>query len=742
MFSMVRILRTCFFVLWISSSFAQVSKKDSLVNELEKATQDTSKIKLLLSLSFDLRASEPARALEYATTSLKLSKKIYDRKKEAKSHNNIGLAYFYQSQYDSAIAHYENSLKIGISTSDSSAISLAYSQLGNTYKALSNFPISIEYHKKALRIRENTKDTFLIVQSYSNLGNTYVKTGQYELASKYFFQALEILKNKKQTSEYVNTLGGLGNTFMRQKNYRKAIDYFQMCYRYNNELKDERILNATLLNLGSTYTLLGKHDSALFFLKQNIKINEKAKNKQRLADAYITIASVYKHTEQVYEAKKHLLKALDIYAELKLNEEYIRTLLDLSEIFLLSGDKTNGRYYLNESLSHIDSMQNANIVADHYLSVARCYNLMGKYSEAYNYLSKGFELKDSMQTTGGIQAIAQMHSAFDFKVKENEIELLNREKEISNYKIGQQQTIIFFLVIGAVIFILLVFFVFRGYQKARKANLALSSANLEINEKNKNISDSINYAKNIQNALLTVPKGFKEKFKDDYFILYKPKDVVSGDFYWIEYHDRHLLIAAADCTGHGVPGSLVSMLGFEKLKQAVHEKMLVRPNKILSFTNKSFIETFSLNEATTTLRDGMDIALCSINIANNELYFAGANRPLWIITQNDKGEKEIKTLDATKTAIGGFTEKEQEFDLINYSPKKGDIIYLFTDGYTDQFGGERNKKYTIKRFRELLLSIAHLPLPEQREKLESEFTSWKSVNEQVDDVLVIGFKIA
>lgn len=731
------------FLFWIKGSFAQGTKTDSLIIVLSTTKQDTTKLQILLELSFRLRGLEPHKALEYANNALRLSQKLSQKKQEARAHNNIGLAYFYFSMHDSAIAHYEQSLKIGKTIPDSATISLAYSQLGNTFKAISNLPLSIEYHKKALRIRKNSQDTTLIVQSYSNLGNTYVRNLQYELAMECFFQSLELLKNKKDLPEYTNALGGLGNIYRAQKNYERAIEYYQMCYNSYSLNTDERGMNVTLLNLGAVYGEMGKHDSALIYLKQCIKINErKKKETQQLAEAYAAIADVYSQTDQLYEAKKYLAKAVDIYTELKLNQESAQALFNLSKFFLLSGDKVNGEYYLNEGFKYIKSIKNDDMLSGIYAQAANCYNLTGNPAQAFDYLTKSIRLKDSIETARGVQAIAQMQSAFDFKLKENEIESLNQEKQISNYKISQQQTIIIAMLIGSVLFILLVFFIFRGYKKTREANQALSIANKQINEKSKNISDSINYAKNIQNAILTVPKSFKEQFKDNHFVLYKPKDVVSGDFFWIEFHGRHLLIAVADCTGHGVPGSLMSMLGFEKLKQAVHEKMLLRPHKILSFTNKSFIETFSSNETTGFLRDGMDAALCTLNLATSELLFSGANRPLWIVTTNDKGDRELIVLKATKAAIGGFTEKEQQFDLIKHTVKKDDIIYLFTDGYADQFGGMQNKKFMIKRFRDLILAIASLPMNDQKVRIEEAFNEWKKDNDQVDDVLVIGFKIS
>lgn len=738
----LRLIGIFFFILVIQGISAKNVNTDSLVIELAKTKQDTSKIKILLSLSFSLRATESDKALEYANTALRLSQKNLNKKTEAKAFNNIGLAYFYKSNYDSAQIYYGDALKIGIEISDSSIISLSYSQMGNVYKALSNVPLSIEYHKKALRIREHTKDTILTVQSYSNLGNAYVRNNQYELAMKNFFKGLELIKTKKETPEYANALGGIGNVFLYQKNYKKAIEYFSQCYSFYKEQNDMRGLNTALLNLGDCYKLLKNYDTALVYLQQAIKINEKIKNKQKIAESYLSIGSVYEETNHFRTAVEYSQKAVDIYKELALKPELARALLDLAQKFLKLGDDLNGRIYLNEGLVYIESIKNKEVIISTYQQVAQCYSLLDDNFKAYHYLQKASELQDSLFTANSIQAIAQMQSAFDLKSKENEIELLNKGKEISDYKISRQQNVIFSLLGGALLIILLVFFILRGYRKTKRVNVALSDAYKQINEKNKNISDSIQYAKNIQNALLRIPKYFDEQLRGNYFILYKPKDVVSGDFYWIEQYDKLLLVAAADCTGHGVPGSLMSMLGIEKLKQAVREKGFTKPDDVLSFVNRSFKETLSINGTEAALRDGMDIALCCIDLSNNKVHFAGANRPMWISTTNENGEKTLQIINATKAAIGGFTDETQQFQSHTYSCKKSDTIYLFTDGFTDQFGGDKNKKYNIKHFRELLSSFSDLSMDKQKQRAEAVFNDWKANNEQVDDVLIIGIKIA
>ena len=264
----------------------------------------------------------------------------------------------------------------------------------------------------------------------------------------------------------------------------------------------------------------------------------------------------------------------------------------------------------------------------------------------------------------------------------------------------------------------------------------------ELAQKNKDITDSINYAKRIQNAILPNERLLHENFEDA-FVFYKPRDIVSGDLYWFaktktsNEQKHHLkIIAAVDCTGHGVPGAFMSLIAFELLNQTVKEKDINSPADVLRFLNKRI--PFALNKNNTErLYDGMDVAVCAIDTANLILYYSGANRPLWIIS--NKGEfQEIKP---TKVSVGGHTKEYQVFENHTVKINKGDTIYFFSDGYADQFGGTKNKKIGTKKLKELLLLYSKLPLIKQKQNIETFYEKWKAEGEQIDDIMVFAIKI-
>ncbi len=302
------------------------------------------------------------------------------------------------------------------------------------------------------------------------------------------------------------------------------------------------------------------------------------------------------------------------------------------------------------------------------------------------------------------------------------------------------QKVLNIMIVAMIGFIIIALFVvYRNYRSKLAANLLLETQKIEISaqkriieEKNHEVMDSINYSKRIQSAILPDIHDI-EKNINDFFILYKPKDIVSGDFYYYNKLKEDIFIAAADCTGHGVPGAFMSLVGFKESKIA--NAQFDTPGQILKALNNGVKETLKQGNEEAT-GDGIDIAL--LRIRNTQISYAGANRPLWIIKKNSFSIIEVK---ATKSAIAGFTKSNQEFEEHTIDLEKGDCVYLFSDGYADQFGGDKNKKLTTKRFKDYLITVKNQAMKDQKKQLESFVDKWRGPNEQVDDILVIGIRI-
>ena len=262
----------------------------------------------------------------------------------------------------------------------------------------------------------------------------------------------------------------------------------------------------------------------------------------------------------------------------------------------------------------------------------------------------------------------------------------------------------------------------------------LIESNKLLLDKNKDVTDSIYYAQRIQQSILQTPELLKKYFSES-FLLYKPKDIVSGDYYWFYEDDIYKYIAVVDCTGHGVPGAMMSMVANSMFKEVFINRKISNPSEILKALDEELEKTINKNQD-ATFNDGMDVSLIRIDKSTSELVFAGAFRSVLIVSKN-----EITELKGSRYPIGFYSGIEKKFDSVVYKLKKGDSIYLFTDGFIDQFGGEKNKKLNKLNFRELLNTINDMKMDEQEAFLEYSFNNWKQDLDQTDDVLVVGIRI-
>ncbi len=285
----------------------------------------------------------------------------------------------------------------------------------------------------------------------------------------------------------------------------------------------------------------------------------------------------------------------------------------------------------------------------------------------------------------------------------------------------------------------------RSRLELEKSKLLIEQKKEEVEEKNKEITSSLRYAKRLQEAMLPPKHLLESFFNQNYFVLYKPRDIVSGDFYWAKkikttpvdgISKDYLLLAVADCTGHGVPGAFMSLLGSSFLNQSSVERDINSPGDALNYLNQKIISTLNHGYGDEEIRDGMDISLVAIELESKLLAYSGANNPIYIVR-----DKVLEKLAATKQAIGNMNETILPFNNTTTQLQKGDCVYLFTDGFADQFGGEKGKKYRYKQLEEILTSNSQLPFTQQYELLNKSFINWQGELEQVDDVLIVGFSV-
>ncbi|MBK7183760.1 MAG: SpoIIE family protein phosphatase [Bacteroidetes bacterium] len=400
---------------------------------------------------------------------------------------------------------------------------------------------------------------------------------------------------------------------------------------------------------------------------------------------------------------------------------------------LKNADKTieNAQHAINVSIEHDYQLS----IGTSYYLLAKAYSLKRDFSQAFTYLEKYSIITDSIYNEKNSRSINEMSAKYESDKKELMIGSLEKDKALSNEKLEQEKKFKIYLIVFCLMVAGFAFFLFRSNVEKKKTNNELSHAYKEIETKNKEIQDSINYAKRIQEAMLP-EVSLLQKYFPEGFGLYMPKDVVSGDFYWFNELNENLYFAVADCTGHGVPGAFMSMISIDKLNQSLIDKKIDLPSKILSNVNNSIKNALKQNNVQTGSKDGMDIALCSYDKRTMTLNYAGANRPVWIIRNNDLIEQK-----PDKLSIAGYTEYDQQYTNRSIQLEKGDSVYVFTDGIVDQFGGPDGKKFMSKRLKELLIEINTKPMSEQELVLKGAIENWQGKLEQIDDILVLGMKI-
>lgn len=322
----------------------------------------------------------------------------------------------------------------------------------------------------------------------------------------------------------------------------------------------------------------------------------------------------------------------------------------------------------------------------------------------------------------------------DLQIRENEEKIAFQLEAIQ-----KQKLVIIAAIVALVLLLGLAYFIFVNYKNKKRANELLEEKNKKITAQRdqiayqkKHITDSIHYAQKIQRAILPSMELFTDEI--DHFVLYKPRDIVSGDFYWVDKLDNKQVIIAADCTGHGVPGAFMSMLGVSLLNEIIRNRNILAPHEVLNNLRTMVIESLGQGQAGTEVKDGMDMTVTVIDFDKDKLYFAGANNPLYHIRN---GELTQYRADKMPVAIH---EVMDEFNLVTVDLQKGDTFYTFSDGYVDQFGGPKQKKFLSKNFRSLLLEIQNLDMIDQGKRLDEVFEEYMADVEQVDDVVVIGVR--
>lgn len=739
-----------------SNSSAQNHTIDSLTSFVKISKEDTTKVNTLNTLCREVKnTGDFQKANQYANDALSLSKKLRFKKGEAKAYNNIGIIFDNQGDYENALKNYIIALKIREEIGDKTGIAGSYNNIGNIYYAQGNYSAALKNHLSSLKTRTEINDKNGMAICFMNIGNVYHLQGNYSDALKNQFSSLKLREELGDKQGIANCYNNIGNIYYSQNIYKEALKNQMAALKIRKEIGDKNGIGSSYNNIGIIYYLQGNFSDALINQLASLKIMEEIGDKRGIAMSYNNIGIIYKNKGNYDEALKNQLASLKLAQELEDKNGIANCYTNIGIVFTKQGKFKEASEYLDKGLKMSKEIGAKDYIKDTYSGLAELDSAQassfpigngpGKFwRSAFENHKMAIIYRDSLVNQETSKKLVESQMQYEFDKKESVAKAEQEKKDALNIAERRKQTIILYFV-GFVAFLILCFavFAYRSYRQKQKANSLLEEKNnyiekqkILVEEKNREITDSINYAKRIQHSLLASTQFLKNNLPE-HFIFFQPKDIVSGDFYWAtELGNGQFAIATADSTGHGVPGAIMSMLNISCLNEAVSGQKLTAPNEILNYTRSRIIHHLANDGSEEGGKDGMDCSLISFDFSKKQLTYSSANNPVWIARGN-----EILAFSPDKMPVGKHDKDSVSFTQHTIQLQKEDVVYTFTDGMPDQFGGPNGKKFMYKQLKELLLSIAKLPMEEQGELLKSALNKWKSHLEQVDDICVIGVRI-
>lgn len=664
--STFRICFTVFIFLMIAPGFSQNSKLDSLYTVLKNNTKEDS---------------------------LKVN-----------SYHDIGSAYYDNARYDSAMIYYSKCLLLSekLNLKLNQANSLV--NIGLIYHNQSNYPKGLEYFTRSQKLYEKLGDKAGIARCLNNMGLIYDMQGSYSEALDYYTRSLKIDEELRDKDGISGDLLNIGSIYETKKDYAKAFEYYNRALKLKQELNDKEGISSCYTNIGLIYDAKKDYEHALEYLNRSLKLDEELDNKEGIILDLVNISDINVTLKNYKEAKALAQKVISLSKQIQsLNNERMGY----------------------EILSNAESA-------------------LGNFKEAYASHVKFKQLTDSIFNIENSHQLSDTKVKFEVEKKEAELKARSEAQVAISLEEKKRHQLIIYIVIGMLL--ITAVFTFTLFKRFRLTNkqkqiievkerqtqsqyVIIEEQKRLVELKHKEITDSIQYAERIQRSFLASDKLLKKNLKD-FFILFHPKDVVSGDFYWSAEHNGNFYFAVCDSTGHGVPGAFMSLLNMFFLSEAIKEKDILAPHEILNHVRNRLIEHISQDGAA----DGMDCILICINNTTKKLTYSAANNAPILISEN-----KVIELPKDKMPVGKG-ENETSFTLHELNIKQEDTLYLYTDGYADQFGGPDIKKFKSRQLNEFLITVAKNPINKQADILNKRFLDWKGELDQIDDICIIGIK--
>lgn len=778
------------FIFFANSSLAQTYSADSLKKVLHTVKQDTEKVNTLLHYAGTFENTNVDTALTLALQALQLSRNSSWQKGIANSLYDVGIFYDIRGEFGRAEKYEDSSMELCKQYGFGNKLASVNNALGNLLSEESQYSKALDYYYKALGY-DSIMNKGSLPDLYNNIGLVFSDQGSYVKAEEYYFKSLEIYDATGNKDGTATTLSNLGNIYEIQGEHDKALKCYTKALDFDVKIHKDGAIASDYSNIGNTYLAMNKYSEALDYIHKSIQLSTKIGQLGNISNDignigltfinFYEIDSTHQNFTYTVNGKEVIIQYSNIldsalYYELK------------AQAIAASTNNKQGLVYAFQGLGSIFSLQrNNNKAIDSYeagVALADSLGLMheemeisqslahtliraGNYQLATKYFDKVLALKDSLFGREKEKETGKLEAQFEYDKKLMEQHSRHeKEQAIAEEQNKREKYVIASVSLGLVAVLALLLVIFRRFritneqkkvieEQKKEVDTAydkLNSTHALLQEKDKDITDSIAYARKIQSAILPSEEQLKDSL-GNCFILYKPRDVVSGDFYWCHTAENKVVFAVVDCTGHGVPGAFMSMIGNSVLNQVVIENNNFNSAEILNKVRNNLLKQLQQKGQEAVSRDGMDMALCVWDKIKNTLQYSGANSSLYMVRKNINSNatpnpkmrvhgSDMLELLADKQPIG-YQEGRMEttFTSQTLNLQKGDCIYITSDGYQDQFGGEKNKKFTSRALRNLLVSINNQPVIEQKNILDTTIEKWKNTYAQTDDICVMGIKI-
>ncbi|MCB2197388.1 MAG: tetratricopeptide repeat protein [Bacteroidetes bacterium] len=741
----------------IHNVIGSISINDTL-STYSSVDEGVQKAKKLIELSEEIRAMDPQKAAEYGLEAIRISKEITNSELQQMAEFTAGFAFYIQNDFEKALHHLDNSLEISRNIENKPGEAASLNRIGNTFQLMGEYGKALDYYNMAMTINKELEDDQEIARTLTNLGSVYRLHGNYELAINQHLKALGIYEGLKNNEGIAWSALNIARLFKMMKNYPKSLDYVNQSLEIYQNIEDKQDLSIgvtlCLKEFASIYYEMGNLNFAVVYGERVLERNRRTNNMLGVANSLSTLGKIYFDVKNYDQSEQYLIQAKNLKDSLNDNTENAAILRYLGKIHLNRGETLKAKNYFNNSLDFAKNQNLKQEIKEAYLDLSKLYENTHNSDQALRYYKKYIALKDSLNN----QKINELALQYEFDKEQRKREFEEMQKDIrQEAKLQREKIFKWAFASGFLLMLVLAFVIFNSYQRKKKTNILLTKQKNEIAEQkdeieaqrdfvtkqrdqiahqNTIITDSIEYAKRIQSALFP-QKKFLDRVLGEYFIYMKPKNIVSGDFYWVAEKGNKLIITVSDCTGHGVPGAFMSMLGIAFLNEIVNKNKILKAGKILDQLRENIIDSLHQEYGVKGSKDGMDMALCILDKKTLEMQFAGAYNSAFVIRGN-----EFNELKADKMPIGIHAIKvDKPFSNQEFKLEKQDMLYLFSDGYADQFGGEKGMKFKQSAFKELLSQIAGLSVTEQQEKIASKMLEWQGDFSQLDDMMIMGIRI-